>query len=89
MQLQPRPGANADEVNAWWKSLTGGQRDQLIAEHPPELGNLNGIPAEVESLHTDELPVNVGGLGEVRVRVPRERLEEALRVLDAQERERR
>ena len=49
----------------------------------------NGIPAEVESLHTEELPVNVGGLGEVRVRVPRERLEEALRALDAQERERR
>jgi len=47
MQLQPRPGANADEVNAWWKSLTGGQRDQLIAERPPELGNLNGVPAEV------------------------------------------
>ena len=49
----------------------------------------NGIPAAVESLHVEELPVNVGGLGEVRVRVPRERLDEALRVLDAQEKERR
>ena len=47
MQLQPPPGANADEVNAWWNSLTEDERDQLIAEHPPELGNLNGIPAQV------------------------------------------
>lgn len=49
----------------------------------------NGIPAEVESLHAEELPVNVGGLGEVRVRVPRERLQEALQALDAKEKERR
>jgi hypothetical protein len=47
MQLEPPPGANADEVYAWWNSLTGDQRDQLIAQHPPELGNLNGIPADV------------------------------------------
>ncbi|HXA87452.1 MAG TPA: alpha/beta hydrolase, partial [Mycobacterium sp.] len=46
MQPEPPPGANADEVNAWWNSLTGDQRDQLIAGHPPELGNLNGIPAQ-------------------------------------------
>jgi Alpha/beta hydrolase len=44
---QPPPGANADEVHAWWDSLTQDERDQLIAAHPPELGNLNGIPAEV------------------------------------------
>ena len=47
----------------------------------------NGIPAEVESLHAEELPVNVGGLGEVRVRVPPDRLEEALQVLEAQEKQ--
>jgi Putative prokaryotic signal transducing protein len=40
--------------------------------------NSNGIPAEVESLHVDELPVNLGALGEVRVLVPAERLAEAL-----------
>ena len=44
---EPPPGANADEVYAWWNSLSQGQRDQLIAAHPPELGNLNGIPADV------------------------------------------
>lgn len=43
----------------------------------------NGIPAEVESLHVEELPVNVGGLGEVRVRVPAGRLQEAQALLDA------
>ncbi len=47
--------------------------------------NSNGIPAEVESLHVDELPVNVGGLGEVRVRVPAERLAEAQALLDRSE----
>ncbi|HEY6323673.1 MAG TPA: metallophosphoesterase family protein [Thermoanaerobaculia bacterium] len=46
-----------------------------------------GIPAEVESLHVEELPVNVGGLGEVRVRVPVDRLNEALSLLEATDRE--
>jgi Putative prokaryotic signal transducing protein len=46
----------------------------------------NGIPAEVESLHAEELPVNLGALGEVRVRVPRERLAEARRLLATRER---
>jgi hypothetical protein len=44
--------------------------------------NSNGIPAQVESLHVEELPVNVGGLGEVRVRVPAARLAEAQALLD-------
>src|SRR5258708_7521746 len=43
----------------------------------------NGIPAAVESLHVEELPVNLGGLGEVRVRVPHGPLEEALPPLRA------
>jgi hypothetical protein len=47
VQPEPPPGANADEVHAWWNSLTADQRAQLIAQHPPELGNLNGIPADV------------------------------------------
>ena len=47
MQPEPPPGANADEVYAWWRSLSQDERDQLIAEHPPKLGNLNGIPAHV------------------------------------------
>jgi hypothetical protein len=44
---EPPPGANADEVYSWWSSLTQGERDQLTAAHPPDLGNLNGIPADV------------------------------------------
>jgi hypothetical protein len=50
------------------------------------LNNL-GIPAQVESLHVEELPVNVGGLGEVRVRVPRDRLGEAQELLEERSRE--
>ena len=45
-----------------------------------------GIPAEVESLHVEELPVNVGGLGEVRVMVPADRLNEARSLLEATDR---
>jgi Putative prokaryotic signal transducing protein len=47
--------------------------------------NSSGIPAEVESLHVEELPVNLGGLGEVRVLVPADRLDEARALLDASE----
>ena len=42
-------GASADEVSARWASLSQAERDGLIAEHPPELGNLNGIPADVRN----------------------------------------
>jgi hypothetical protein len=49
MQPEPPPGATADEVFAWWNSLSENEQDQLIAEHPPELGNLNGIPADVRN----------------------------------------
>lgn len=51
------------------------------------VGFLNncGIPAEVESLLAQELPVEVGALGEVRVRVPSERSEEALALLNQRE----
>ena len=41
------PSGSAEDVNRWWNSLDQGDRDRLIREHPPELGNLNGIPAEV------------------------------------------
>jgi hypothetical protein len=47
----------------------------------------NGIRAEVESLHVDELPLTVGGLGEVRVRVPAGQMEEALALLARQDAE--
>jgi hypothetical protein len=42
----PAPGTSAADVTKWWDSLSQDERNQLIAEHPPELGNLNGIPAE-------------------------------------------
>ncbi|OBB12797.1 hypothetical protein A5662_07685 [Mycobacteriaceae bacterium 1482268.1] len=41
----PPPGADAEAVEQWWKSLSQKDRERLIDEHPPELGNLNGIPA--------------------------------------------
>ena len=41
----PPPGADDEDVQRWWKSLSQKDRERLIAEHPAELGNLNGIPA--------------------------------------------
>lgn len=45
----------------------------------------NEVSAHVESLRFHQEPVNFGGLGEVRVRVPMEQREEALRLLSARE----
>ncbi len=42
----PPPGTNSDDANRWWRTLTPEQQRQLIARHPPELGNLDGIPVE-------------------------------------------
>lgn len=42
----PAPGTNPDDVKKWWDSLSQDEKARLLAEHPPELGNLNGIPAE-------------------------------------------
>jgi len=42
----PPPNTSAEDVNKWWNSLSDEQRKQLIEQHPPELGNLNGIPVE-------------------------------------------
>ena len=53
-QLQiPSPDTDPAAVKQWWDSLSEQQRQELIAKHPPILGNLNGIPAEVRD------PVNV------------------------------
>jgi hypothetical protein len=43
----PWPGGSTDEVTRWWNSLSTNQNRLLIDQHPHELGNLNGIPAEV------------------------------------------
>jgi hypothetical protein len=47
--------------------------------------NTSGIPAEAESLHASEFPTDLGRLGEVRVRVPAERAQEALALLNSRE----
>jgi len=43
----PPAHTSPEDVRKWWDSLGQDQRDQLIAQHPPELGNLNGISAVV------------------------------------------
>ncbi|MEE3750096.1 alpha/beta hydrolase [Mycobacterium intracellulare] len=39
----PPPSTKPEDVKRWWDSLSQQERDQLLAQHPPELGNLNGI----------------------------------------------
>ena len=48
MQI-PLPGTSAQDINRWWKTLSSEQQSRLIADHRPELGNLNGIPVDVRS----------------------------------------
>lgn len=43
----PAAGTKPDDVKKWWDGLTAEQRQKYLADHPAELGNLNGIPAEV------------------------------------------
>ena len=43
----PAAGTAPEDVKKWWDALPQEQRDRYVAEHPPELGNLNGIPAEI------------------------------------------
>lgn len=45
----PPPETSAEGANRWWQSLTPEQQDQMVAEHNPALGNLNGIPVEARS----------------------------------------
>jgi pimeloyl-ACP methyl ester carboxylesterase len=45
----PPPWTSAEDVNKWWKSLSDEQRARLIAQHPRELGNLNGVPVAARS----------------------------------------
>jgi Alpha/beta hydrolase len=43
----PAPNTRPEDVKKWWNSLSEEQKDQLTAQHPPELGNLNGIDAVI------------------------------------------
>ncbi|ORB92502.1 putative alpha/beta hydrolase [Mycobacterium persicum] len=45
--LIPSPDTGPEQVKRWWESLSDEQRRLLVDQHPQELGNLNGIPAEV------------------------------------------
>ena len=45
--LIPGPDTGAEPVKRWWDALSDGQRRLLVEQHPRELGNLNGIPADV------------------------------------------
>lgn len=45
----PPSGTSVEGINRWWKTLNPEQQRRLIAEHPSELGNLDGIPVVVRS----------------------------------------
>jgi hypothetical protein len=45
----PPPGTSAADVHRWWTSLTPEQRQHLLAEHPDQIGNLNGVPVSARS----------------------------------------
>jgi Alpha/beta hydrolase len=45
----PPPGTSAEDVHRWWTSLTPEQRQHLLAEHPDQIGNLNGVPVSARS----------------------------------------
>lgn len=56
----PPSDTKPEDVGKWWEALRREQRDQLIAQHPPQLGNLNGIDAIVrdtvnEAVLTDDI----------------------------------
>jgi pimeloyl-ACP methyl ester carboxylesterase len=45
----PPPDTSAEDVHKWWTSLTPQERQRLIADHPEQLGNLNGVPVDARS----------------------------------------
>ncbi|BBY04876.1 putative alpha/beta hydrolase [Mycobacterium noviomagense] len=47
--LIPPSDTKPEDVKRWWDSLSGEQKRLLRDQHPPELGNLDGIPVEVRS----------------------------------------
>ena len=51
LQVQPPPpGTGPDVASRWWTSLSAQDQDQLLTDHPSELGNLDGIPVEARSV---------------------------------------
>lgn len=45
--LIPPTDSSPEHVSSWWDSLSANQKRLLTDQHPRELGNLNGVPAEV------------------------------------------
>lgn len=43
----PLPDSDPGRVARWWDSSSAEQKRLLIDQHPDELGNLNGVPADV------------------------------------------
>jgi hypothetical protein len=54
----PPPDSSPEQVMRWWDTLCANQKQLLIDQHPRELGNLNGIPADVRD------PVNQASMQE-------------------------
>ncbi|OBH26754.1 hypothetical protein A5692_26425 [Mycobacterium sp. E342] len=60
----PPPSTKPEDVNRWWTSLTPQQRQRFIAEHPDQIGNLNGVP--ILARNQANLAVMNQDLGRVR-----------------------
>lgn len=43
----PPPDASVGDAVGWWDSLSDARRAEVVAEHPEQVGNLDGIPALV------------------------------------------
>ncbi len=51
------------ERKAWWDGLTRERREEYLAVYPDEIGNLDGIPAEVrDAANRDNLALLIGKL---------------------------
>jgi hypothetical protein len=72
------------ELDETWRVVrtVGTEEEALVV-----VGFLNSsdIPAESESLHIRELPVDFGDMSQVHIRVPIERADEAIALLAAQD----
>ena len=78
------PAGLEGELDETWRVVrtVGTEEEAMVA-----VGFLNSadIPAESESLHISELPVDFGDMSQVRIRVPVERADEAFALLEAQD----
>ncbi|MBI3690088.1 MAG: alpha/beta hydrolase [Mycolicibacterium aromaticivorans] len=45
----PPPQTSTEDVKKWWESLTQGQKQAELRDHPDIVGNLNGVPVTARS----------------------------------------